>query len=198
MEYRFVVPGELVFEEERLTPNTYKRNGKTYASIVGIFDGAKVVPLSGPYVPSIGDYVVGIIEDVKFVGYDVNINSPYTGFLHSKESSQEFELGMIIGAKVLSVDEVKSAILGSPSLLRGGSIIEISSAKIPRVIGKKNSMINMIRDMTGCDIVVGRNGRVWIKGEKSGLATLAILKIEREAHTSGLTDRVRRLLERVD
>jgi len=52
-------------------------------------------------------------------------------------------------------------------------------------------MITMIADATGCQLVVGRNGFVFVshKGDHS-LAVEAIRMIEREAHTSGLTDRV--------
>jgi len=40
---------------------------------------------------------------------------------------------------------------------------------------------------------VGQNGVVWVKGdpEMENIARKIILMIEREAHTSGLTDRVR-------
>jgi len=54
-------------------------------------------------------------------------------------------------------------------------------------------MINMIKEKTRCDIVVGQNGVVWVKGdpEMEKVARKVILMIDREAHTSGLTDRVR-------
>jgi exosome complex component RRP4 len=70
-------------------------------------------------------------------------------------------------------------------------IEKISPVKVPRLIGKKNSMITMIADACGCQLVVGRNGYVFIshKGDHK-LAKEAILMIEQQAHTSGLTDRV--------
>ena len=57
-------------------------------------------------------------------------------------------------------------------------------------------MINMIKEKTRCDIVVGQNGVVWVKGdpEMENIARKIILMIEREAHTSGLTDRVKNTL----
>lgn len=54
-------------------------------------------------------------------------------------------------------------------------------------------MINMIKDKTKCKIVVGQNGLVWVKGDKGmeQITKTIINLIEAEAHTSGLTDRVR-------
>ena len=53
------------------------------------------------------------------------------------------------------------------------------------------SMINTIKDKTGCRISVGQNGYVWLDGENIELAMQAIDMIEEKAHkTSGLTDAV--------
>jgi exosome complex component RRP4 len=55
-------------------------------------------------------------------------------------------------------------------------------------------MIRELKAETGCKIFVTPNGRVWIDGPSEDHELLvidAIRKIENEAHTSGLTDRVR-------
>ncbi len=72
-------------------------------------------------------------------------------------------------------------------------MIEVVSTKVPRIIGRKMSMINIIRKETGCTILVGQNGRVWIKGspDRMALAEMAVRKVEAEAHTSGLTDNIK-------
>jgi len=193
---RVVVPGELLADSPRKTNFTYVENEKTYSSILGLFDevGFRLIPLEGVYVPSLYDIVVGVVEEVKFAGYTVDINSPYQGFLPAKDSRYEYELGDVISAKVKQVDEVKNIILENARKLREGEIVEISPAKVPRVIGKKNSMLNLLRTATGSEIIVGNNGRIWIKGGNSALAARAILKIEKEAHTTGLTERIETLL----
>ena len=56
----------------------------------------------------------------------------------------------------------------------------------------------MIKRETGCQIFLGQNGLVLISGksaESSNLAAIAIRKIENESHTSGLTDRVTKMLK---
>lgn len=76
-------------------------------------------------------------------------------------------------------------------------MIEIEAAHIPRVIGKKGTMINMIKRLTRTQIITGQNGRIWVQGKKIEdelKAIEAIKKVEREAFTTGLTDRVREFL----
>jgi len=74
-----------------------------------------------------------------------------------------------------------------------GLIVEVNPNKVPRIIGKEGSMIKLIKDETGCNITVGQNGLVWIKGEKVEdelLAKKAILFIEENSFVSGLTEEV--------
>ena len=77
--------------------------------------------------------------------------------------------------------------------LKGGMMIDVTPSKVPRVIGKQGSMISLLKERTGCKIIVGQNGKVWIKGENfenEKKAVDAIKMIEEFAHTAGLTDRI--------
>jgi len=74
--------------------------------------------------------------------------------------------------------------------LRGGRIIEVYPSKVPRVIGKQGTMVKQIKRKTGCKIIVGQNGLVWIQGDNPNLAAKAVRKVEKEAHTQGLTDKI--------
>jgi exosome complex component RRP4 len=59
-------------------------------------------------------------------------------------------------------------------------------------------MISMIKQETGCQIILGLNGVILVTGknpEDEELAMMAIRKIEEESHTSGLTDRISQLLK---
>ncbi len=195
-----VVPGDVVTTERvKLGPGVYVRGGKVVSKIVGLAevkDGmARVIPLEGRYVPKPGDSVIGIVIDVKIPGYDVDINSPYTAFLPREAVDTELEYGDVVLATVKYVDEVKNALLENATVLRGGELIKIIPSRVPRVIGKKASMITLLKHMTGSAILVGANGRIWIHGGFSEIAKQAIRKIEAEAHTSGLTDRITHFLE---
>jgi exosome complex component RRP4 len=194
---KIVVPGELIADKPLKIPDAYIEDGKTYSEVVGLFHEQenRLVALEGAYTPYEEDYVVGVVEDVKFAGCNVNINSPYTAFLSSKDTRFQFDFGDVMFAKVKGVDEVKNVNLFDARKLQGGEIVEISPVKVPRVIGKKSSMLNMLIDATRSEIYVGKNGRLWIKGGDSSLAARAILKIEKEAHITGLTDRMKTFLE---
>ena len=58
-------------------------------------------------------------------------------------------------------------------------------------------MVNLIKEYTDTRIVIGQNGLIWIEGTPENIlrATAAIKKIEREAHTTGLTDRMTEYLK---
>jgi len=195
---KIVVPGEVVAEDRRPGFGVHVDGGKTYSSVIGLLDEkeGRVIALQGPYIPRIEDWVIGVVEEVKYAGYDVEIKSPYTGFISTKMTRAEFKLGDVVGAKVANIDEARNIDLMDPRRLTGGEILEISAMKVPRVIGKKNSMIDTIIQLTRSEVMVGRNGRIWIKGGNSAAAAAAILMIEREAHTTGLTDRVTDFLKR--
>lgn len=78
-----------------------------------------------------------------------------------------------------------------------GRLIEISPSKVPRVIGKNASMISILKKESNCEIYVGQNGRIWIDGPKEAMRKVieAIEIIEEKAHTSGLTDKIKKFLQ---
>ena len=79
-----------------------------------------------------------------------------------------------------------------------GRVARITPARIPRVIGKNGSMITMLKKETGTDIIPGQNGVILATGrnpDEERIAVEALYMIEREAHTSGLTDRVRAMIQ---
>jgi exosome complex component RRP4 len=106
-------------------------------------------------------------------------------------------------AKIVSYDRTHNPQLSvdEPGLgkITRGQVVKITPTKIPRVIGKKGSMISMIKQETGCHIVLGQNGVILITGksmEDEELAMMAIHKIEEESHTTGLTDRILQMIRR--
>lgn len=196
MAGKIVVPGEVIGKGGRPGANAYLEQGQIRSAAVGLADeqGTRVIALKGQYMPVEGDWVIGVVGDVRYAGCNVEIKAPYGGFILSKMTRIEFKMGDVVGAKIDKIDEARNIDLAEPRRLVGGEILEISSVKVPRVIGRKNSMIDLLMKGTGSEILVGRNGRIWVKGGNSALAVQAILMIEREAHTSGLTDRITEFL----
>ncbi len=210
-----VVPGDLLAKGDFLIgEGTYKKEDGIYANVLGLVDTKeqfiKIIPLSGKYMPNPRDLVVGIVEDITFSTWSIDINSPYQGVLNISNAldrfidSQEdlakiYDIGDVVLAKVLSMSKSMQATLTMRDRglfkLREGRLISISPTRVPRVIGKKGTMVQMLKNATDCRIVVGQNGRVWINGEGANIVIEAIRLIEREAHLHGLTDKVKAFLE---
>lgn len=215
-----VVPGTLLaqgpFKNGR---GTFKEGNRIYSTVVGLVDirndFIRVIPLEGPYIPEVGDNVIGKIVDVKFSSWTVDIGAPYQATLRIQDAVEEkidllkmdlrkiFDIGDIIYAKVKAFNEVNQIDLTTKGMpfnggpLRGGQIVKITPSKVPRLIGKGGSMINIIKKMTQTRIIVGQNGWVWVSGRKEELervAIEAIIKVDKESHIQGLTDRVKELL----
>jgi len=214
--YKIVVPGDFLSRDvKRAGEGTYVEDGCVYAHLYGILDEKdeiKVVALSGKYVPRRGDVVIGRIVDFSFPYWVVDIASPYKALLHVAEVAEEGEriemsrmheyldIDDLIVAKVKSVDasmRVELSLMKEFRVRRGDRLIEISHTKIPRIIGRHGSMIKMLKERSGCFIFIAKNGRIWIKGREDAVDVVseAILMIANEAHTSGLTDRVARMLD---
>jgi exosome complex component RRP4 len=158
--------------------------------------------------------VIGTVLEVGFNGWTVDIKSPYTALLRASdvlsrpfkpqndELSAVLNAGDLIVAKIASYDRAHDPQLtvGEPGLgkITRGQILHVTPTKIPRIIGRKGSMISMIKQETDCQIILGLNGVVLVTGktlEDEELAITVIKKIEDESHTSGLTDRITQLLK---
>ena len=216
---QLVTPGDLIAEGDYIAgENTYKEDNKIYASRIGLVDyedkKVNVVALRAFYIPRVGDTVIGTVVEVGFNGWVVDINSPYLALLRASdvlgrpfrpqkdELSQVLDVGDLIVAKIVAYDRTHDPQLtvGEPGLgkITRGEIVKVTPTKIPRVIGRKGSMISMIKQETGCQIILGLNGIVLVTGkslEDEQLAIMAIRKIEEESHTSGLTDRIVQMLK---
>lgn len=212
-----VMPGDAL-EGDKLKPGsgTYVSEGKIYAALLGIksvkSNYVNIIPLGGRYIPAPGDNVIGKVEDIGPSNWLIDINSPYPAPLHVNEvpwrvefgdTARYMNVGDIILAKVLMVDETMrvQVTMKDQGLrkLQGGQIVEISHSKVPRVIGKSGSMIQMIKGYTNCRIFVGQNGRIWLDGDVDNIvhAIKAIQMIDEDAHSFGLTEKVKAYLESV-
>jgi exosome complex component RRP4 len=210
-----VVPGQLLAEGRyRPSYGTYDEKGKIYSTLVGLAElrgnTVKVVALEGAYIPKEGDLVIGIITIVAGNNWKINIGGPYGASLHannalrrpySDDISEYMDIGDVISAEVIAFDRQSGPFLSMKGrglrVLDKGMIFEVSPAKIPRIIGRRGSMINMITDHLKIQTVVGQNGRIWINAPDTAslrLAIKAFKTIEAQAHTSNLTERINTML----
>jgi exosome complex component RRP4 len=181
-----------------------------------------VIPLKGFYTPQAGDKVIAIVVDKNPVKYRCDINAKDFAQLKPKNtmkrmrqqtrrrqydskedmSTAKFDIGDILIVKVISADRLSKPEITTIGKYLGkkhnGIVITIDTPKIPRIIGRNGSMIKMLKNLTGCNIFVTQNGRIWLRGDNiqnERLLIDAIHKIEREAHTVGLTDRMQSFIK---
>ncbi len=211
-----VIPGEVIATGNDYLPGDWaKREGQDIIALrFGLADKSgrliKIIPLSGTYMPRKGNVVIGKVGDITFNGWLMDIDAPYSSFLplsecskfvNKNDLSECYDIGDMLAVKVLGVKRkgidltARGKNLGK---LEEGMIIRINSNKVPRVIGKEGSMINLIKKESNCDITVGQNGIIWIRGEKVEdelFAEKAILFVTEKSFIEGLTEKTKEWLE---
>jgi len=214
---KYVIPGDLITEGNyRPLANVVKRGNKFYATRIGLAEfgqeGVRVIPLTGPYIPKVDDLVIGKIVDYSAFVWEVDINSCFMAYLPAKNvygknftPGQEslvkkFDIGDLIAAVIAAFDRTRDPILSvsGPGLgkITKGEVVKIAPTKVPRLIGKKGSMIRTIEAGTGCKLTIGQNGVIVVVGRPEGVikAVKAIKLIEEEAHLADLTKKVQAML----
>lgn len=215
---KYVIPGDIVAEGNfRPLINVFKNGNAIVATRIGITesnkDGAKVIPLSGIYFPRSNDIVVGKILDHSSLSWSVDINSCFVAHLPAQDvfgrdfspahddMKQQLSTGDVIVARIAIFDRTRDPILTIQDKDLGkipdGELIKISPTRVPRLIGKRGSMIQIIEQASSTRITIGQNGIIVVSGKKKeeiSLAVNAIHIVEVEAHTSNLTQRIKQLL----
>jgi len=215
-----VTPGDLLAKGDYLAgENVFRINDEVYATRIGLVEYSNkkvsVVALKSFYVPSVNDIVIGKVVEVGTRGWMVEINSPFLALLRASDAFTKpfnpkndeltsiLDVGDVIIAKIIAYDRTRDPLLTirehGLGKVKSGQIVVITPTKIPRVIGRKGSMISMLKNETGCNITIGQNGVILVRGKNpvmEGIVVRAIKMIEKEAHTTGLTDRVTDMIRR--
>lgn len=217
-EKEVVSPGETLATGLEYLPSygTYREGENIRAQKLGVvhIDGKviKLIPLKGKYMPKKNDVIIGKVTGILFSGWRIDLDCAWEAMLGLKDATsdfiekgadlrQYFDIGDCMMCSITNVTSQKLTDLSlkGPGLrrLEGGRTIKINTHKVPRVIGKGGSMISMVTNATGARILVGQNGTIWVQGtpEQELKAIEAIKKIEAEAHTGGLTEKMKAWLE---
>ena len=216
-ERKPIIPGEVIVKGDKYLPgeNTEKKGEDIIALRYGLAEEVdrlvKVIPLSGVYLPRRGNIIIGKVENINLNGWFINIGTPENaflplsevqGYIGKNELEEVMEMGSIAIAKIKDVNKrgvdltIKGRGLGR---VEEGMIVEINPHKVPRIIGREGSMINLIKAETGCNITVGQNGLIGVSGKKIEdelLAKKAILFIAEKSYVSGLTEEIKKWFEK--
>ena len=216
---KYVIPGDVVttgpFRPEQ---NVILDGDKIISTTIGISeiydDSVKVIPLTGMYIPKIDDLVIAKVNSHTSLSWELDINSCYVGFLpaqdvfgrdfsaHADELSSKLKTGDLVAARIANFDRTRDPLVTISDRDLGqidsGELVEISPSKVPRLIGKRGTMIQMIEMATDAAITIGQNGWVVVSCESpEGLlkAKKAIQMVNEQAHIANLTDQVKEMLE---
>ena len=211
IDRQVVVPGEVIIEGEDYLPGdgTEKRGKEIVSLKYGLAEESnnlvRIIPLSGVYQPRKGNVVIGKVDNITLYGWMMDIDSSEGAFLPLQEVpryvnkdslSEVFDIGDMVVAKIIGIN---SRGIDLTTKMRGlgiideGIIMKVNSNKVPRIIGKEGSMISLIKKESGCEVTVGQNGLIWIKGDKIEnelVAKRAINFINEKSFTHGLTEEV--------
>ena len=236
-----VLPGDFLGTSDQYrafaSRGTYQYGKNIYSNRIGVFRKYKnqmfVVPLRGPYIPQVGDLIIGKVINVSFTSWLVDIRSGYTGILQATvvlgrkfnsmtDDLRKFiDIGDMIVCDILAFNRTRDPILGMKGgkiakLSKKGKIIQVIPARIPRLIGKKSSMAKLFENIVDCQIliakrdfilnkkkrncqmVIAQNGMIYLpkmEKERQEFIIKIIRTIESEAHTSGLTDKIKKIIE---
>lgn len=218
LKRKYVIPGDKIIDGNfRPLMNVIRVGDSIISTRIGIAeagrDGIKVIPLSGVYIPRVNDIVIGKIIDRSSLSWDVDINSCFSAHLPAQDvfgrdfsparddMNRELATGDLITARIMAFDRTRDPMLTIQDRDLGkiprGESLKISATRVPRLIGKRGSMIQTIEQATQTRILIGQNGIVVVTGrspEGIELAVKAIKMVEEEAHTSNLTQRIKVLL----
>ena len=216
---KYVIPGDVVttgpFRPEQ---NVVLEGNKIISTTIGVSeiydDSVKVISLTGKYIPKINDLVIGKVISHTSLSWELDINSCYVGFLpaqdvfgrdfsaHADELTSKLKAGDLVAARIANFDRTRDPLVTIADRdlgkIESGDLIKISPSKVPRLIGKRGTMIQTIEAATDAVITIGQNGWVVVSCENpEGLlkAKKAIQMVNEQAHVANLTDQVKEMLE---
>jgi exosome complex component RRP4 len=215
---KYVIPGDVITTGPyRAEENVHLFEDKIIATTVGISEvldsGVRVIPLTGKYLPRIDDFVIGIVRSHTSLSWELDINSCYAGILPASDVfgrdfdpkvdqlTSRLKTGDLVAARIANSDRSRDPLITISDRDLGkieeGELIKISPSKVPRLIGKRGSMIQTIESATKAIITIGQNGYVVVSAEDpDGLlkALDAIRMVEEQAHVPNLTERIQEML----
>src|ERR687884_196086 len=182
---KYVVPGDKISEGNfRPLMNVIKAGNSIIATRIGIAEtgreGVKVIPLSGIYIPRVNDIIIGKIIDHSSLSWEVDINSCFSVHLPAQEvfgrdfsparddMGRQLAIGDLIAARIIAFDRTRDPMLTIQDKDLGkiphGELLKISATRVPRLIGKRGSMIQTIEQATQTRVLIGQNGIVVVTG----------------------------------
>ena len=193
---------------------TYREKSRIFSKYVGFVKEKdniiSVSPLNNTYIPKKDDFVIGIITKTGFNNWSVNINGPFDAMLSlydirefvkdDEDIEKYYKVGDVLYINISVATKSRFFNVSMKNnvckKLYDGILIYVVPSRVQRIIGRMGSMIKMITKKTGCHIIVGQNGVIWIKGDNTEAAIKAIHFVEENFLERHLTQKMEEKLTR--
>lgn len=135
--------------------------------------------LTKKYVPSAGDFVVGVVVARLVDGFRVDVGSAHPAFLPAlefegatKRNKPSLAVGAAVFARVAEVDRDLDAALsctdttgkaGGFGELSDGTIVRTSQRSAQQLLG--GEVLQAVAQQVRFEVAVGLNGAVWVRAE---------------------------------
>ncbi len=224
MKRVIALPGVAIYKgsAQKVDEKIFKDSRGYVPTIVGVaqISGRNIdfIPYKDTYRPVKGDYVIGVVVGYAPNGWFIDIGSYVKAFLpaadvlnkrfdpRKDELSRYLKIGDIVGLYVsevrrlgnilVTMKDVKKAKDRRVGRLSDYYMIKVWSTKLPRIIGKKGSMVKLLKERLGGDIIIAQNGVILYKGpyEKFVILNKIITFITAKTFATGLTEYINGLI----
>lgn len=218
---QIVLPGDKLAtkgSEYLLGKGVYDKDDTIFSAVLGLADPEErkvsVIPFTTVYLPQKYQQVIGKVVGTNQSGWWVDIGTPTNAFLHYTEGGmflrdedrsdleRFYPVDSYVCVKIKEINYPRVDLTMRGSFFKkivAGKILRINPSKVPRVLGKHNSMIAALQAYSKAKIIVGYNGYIYIRGTPTAEdSIIQILDfIEKNAHKEGITDIVEEKLKSI-
>ncbi len=218
---QLVLPGDKLAtkgSEYILGKGVYDKDDTIFSAVLGLADIDErkigVIMFNTVYLPQTYQQVIGKVVGTNQSGWWVDIGTPTPAFLHYTEGgmflrdedrshlARFYPIGSYVCVKIKDINYPRVDLTMRGTFFKkivAGKILSINPSKVPRVLGKHNTMIATLQAYSKAKIIVGYNGYIYVRGTPTAEDTIMDVLdfIEKNAHKEGITDIVEEKLKAV-
>lgn len=213
---RLVTPGEAIGASSgvRAGTGTLKQGNEIISTKLGWAkenNGVVFVdPIYSAYLPRSGDLVIGIVESVRNNLWFAEVNGPFNGLLPMSlapwkvefgAAREHMDIGDVMLARVQEVDEAHNIVITMKGVglrkLKEGTVLDLPVNLVKLVRSDNDSILNSLKEVSDCRIIVADNGRMWVDGSLENISMVrdAIDLLRSSGHMSNVTDVISQFVE---
>lgn len=213
---RLVTPGEAIGASSgvRAGTGTLKQGNEIISTKLGWAkenNGVVFVdPIYSAYLPRSGDLVIGIVESVRNNLWFAEVNGPFNGLLPMSlapwkvefgAAREHMDIGDVMLARVQEVDEAHNIVITMKGVglrkLKEGTVLDLPVNLVKLVRSDNDSILNSLKEVSDCRIIVADNGRMWVDGSPENISMVrdAIDLLKSSGHMSNVTDVISQFVE---